>query len=103
MVVKLCCSKKFNLLEKLKTLFSNSFFIGTIISAAAVGVDARRSLTKSIIGLSVSCPMAEIIGMLELKTSLANSSSLNAIKSSGLPPPLAIIITSGLSLNEILL
>ena len=40
----------------------------------------------------------EIIGILDKLTTFANSSSLNAtIKSSVLPPPLAIIITSGLS------
>ena len=35
--------------------------------------------------------------MLDLKTISANFSSLKAIRSSVLPPPLAIIITSGLS------
>ena len=37
--------------------------------------------------------------MLDLKTFSANFSSLNAIRSSVLPPPLAIIITSGILLE----
>ena len=37
---------------------------GTTTSAAAVGVGARRSATKSIRVVSVSCPTAEINGKL---------------------------------------
>ncbi len=38
--------------------------VGVAISAAAVGVGALWSATKSQIVKSVSCPMAEIIGFL---------------------------------------
>ena len=39
-----------------------SVMLGTTISAAAEGVGARRSATKSEIEKSVSCPTAETIG-----------------------------------------
>ena len=42
---------------------SSSERTGTAISAAAVGVGARRSEAKSISVVSVSCPTAEISGM----------------------------------------
>lgn len=64
-------------------------------AAAAVGVGTLRSDTKSIKVVSVSCPTAEIIGILLAKTDLTTFSSLNAHKSSMLPPPRAMIITSG--------
>ena len=43
---------------------------GTAISAAAVGVGARRSEAKSISVVSVSCPTAEISGMAEAAAAL---------------------------------
>ena len=66
----------------------------TAISAAADGVGARTSDTKSEIEKSVSWPTAEIIGIRDLNIALATISSLNAHKSSIEPPPLPIIRTS---------
>ncbi len=65
------------------------------ISAAAVGVGARRSEAKSISVVSVSCPTAEISGMRQAAAARTTISSLNAIRSSRLPPPRATISTSG--------
>ena len=65
-----------------------------IISAAAVGVGALRSATKSEMVKSVWCPIAEIIGSWDEKISLATNSSLNDHKSSIEPPPLQTIKTS---------
>lgn len=59
----------------------------TANSAAADGVGARKSDTKSIMVKSVSCPTADMTGVLQLNTSLATHSSLNAHKSSIEPPP----------------
>jgi len=42
---------------------NNSSSAGTISSAAALGVGARKSATKSAIVKSISCPTAEIIGI----------------------------------------
>ena len=67
---------------------------GDIISAAADGVGALKSATKSEIVKSVSWQIAEIIGILLLNISLATFSSLNGHKSSIDPPPLASTITS---------
>ena len=67
---------------------------GTANSAAADGVGALKSATKSAIVKSVSCPTAEITGNSELFIALATHSSLNGHKSSIEPPPLATIITS---------
>lgn len=66
----------------------------TASSAAAEGVGALKSATKSAIVKSVSCPTAEIIGIFELYIALATISSLNGHKSSNEPPPLPIIKTS---------
>ena len=68
---------------------------GTAISAAAVGVGARRSLAWSIRVVSVSCPTAEISGIAEAAAARTTISSLNAIKSSRLPPPRATMISCG--------
>ena len=68
--------------------------LGTAISAAPVGVGARKSATKSAIVKSISCPTALIIGILEANIALATISSLNAHKSSIEPPPRPQIITS---------
>ena len=67
---------------------------GTAISAAAVGVGARRSLAWSISVVSVSCPTAEISGIAEAAAARTTISSLNAIRSSRLPPPRATMISS---------
>ena len=64
------------------------------ISAAADGVGALKSATKSAIVKSVSCPTAEIIGIFESYIARATISSLNGHRSSKEPPPLAKIMTS---------
>ena len=64
-------------------------------SAAADGVGARRSATKSAMVTSVSCPMAEMTGTEQAAMARATASSLNVHKSSSDPPPRATITTSG--------
>ena len=71
---------------------------GTASSAAAVGVGARRSDTKSVSVVSVSCPTDDIIGVLALNIARTTFSSLNENKSSNDPPPRPIIIVSMSSL-----
>ncbi len=66
----------------------------TASSAAADGVGARKSATKSTIVVSVSCPTAEMTGTEQSNTAWATSLSLKAHKSSMEPPPLPTIITS---------
>lgn len=66
-------------------------------SAAADGVGALRSATKSAIVKSVSCPTALIIGICEAAIVRASFSPLNAQRSSIEPPPRPIINTSGAS------
>ena len=72
----------------------------TASSAAAEGVGARRSATKSMIVVSVSCPTAEITGTEQSNTALATASSLNAQRSSMLPPPRPTIMTSTFSASS---
>ena len=74
---------------------SNSERTGTAISAAAVGVGARRSEAKSISVMSVSCPTAEISGIMEPAAARTTISSLKHHRSSSEPPPRATISTSG--------
>ena len=73
---------------------SSSAAEGTINSAAALGVGARRSATKSAIVKSTSCPTAETIGTTAAAIARATISSLNSHKSSMLPPPRAMTIKS---------
>ena len=54
----------------------------TTISAAADGVGARRSATKSAMVTSVSWPTAEIVGTGQPAIARATTSSLNAQRSS---------------------
>ena len=68
---------------------------GTAISAAAVGVGARRSATKSISVMSVSWPTAEISGMRLAAAARTTISSLKAHRSSIEPPPRATMMRSG--------
>ena len=68
---------------------------GTAISAAAVGVGARRSAAWSIRVVSVSCPTAEISGITLAAAARATLSSLNPQRSSIEPPPRATISRSG--------
>ena len=68
---------------------------GTAISAAAVGVGARRSAAKSISVTSVSWPTAEISGMKLAAAARTTISSLNDHRSSSEPPPRATMMRSG--------
>jgi len=72
----------------------NCFFSFITISAAAEGVGALISATKSEIDTSVSCPTAEIIGIFDSKIAFATISSLKDQRSSSDPPPRAMIRTS---------
>ena len=74
---------------------SRSARAGMAISAAAVGVGARRSEAKSIRVVSVSCPTALISGIGLSAAARTTISSLKAIRSSRLPPPRATMMTSG--------
>jgi hypothetical protein len=76
------------------TVRNNSSCKGTTNSAAADGVGARTSATKSAIVKSVSWPQAETTGMEDWAMALAKASSLNADSSSKEPPPRPIIKTS---------
>ena len=76
------------------SLFKSDSLDGDASSAAAVGVAARVSATKSQIVKSVSCPTPLIVGMRQLAIARATASSLNCHKSSMLPPPRQIISTS---------
>ena len=67
---------------------------GATNSAAAEGVGALKSETKSEIVKSVSWPIPATIGIFDAKIDLATDSSLKHHKSSIEPPPLAKIITS---------
>jgi hypothetical protein len=68
--------------------------IGTARSAAAEGVGARTSATRSQIVMSTSCPTADIVGIGHRATARASRSSLNAQRSSRPPPPRPMITTS---------
>ena len=67
---------------------------GTANSAAADGVAARTSATRSQIVTSTSCPTAEIVGIGHDARARATRSSLNAQRSSRAPPPRPMIRTS---------
>ena len=74
---------------------TNSYLDARItISAAADGVGARRSATRSQIVKSVSCPTPEIVGIRQAATARATISSLNGQRSSSEPPPRQIRTTS---------
>ena len=75
-------------------LRSRSAATGTAISAAAEGVGARRSATKSAMVKSVSCPTAEITGTRQAAMARASPSSLKHHRSSSEPPPRARMTTS---------
>ncbi len=72
----------------------NSSFAATTSSAAADGVGARKSATKSAMVTSVSCPTAEITGTGLSAIARATISSLKAHRSSTEPPPRPTITTS---------
>ncbi len=67
---------------------------GTIRLAASVGVEARRSATKSSRGVSTSWPMALTTGVTALATALTRASLLKGSRSSNEPPPRVITMTS---------
>ncbi len=76
------------------TRSSSSPTSGTTFLAASVGVEARRSATRSSSGESGSWPIAETTGVRHAATVLTNCSSENGSRSSTLPPPRATTITS---------
>src|SRR5712691_2358440 len=73
---------------------SNPARSGLTSSAAAVGVGARRSATKSAIVKSVSWPIPVTTGIGHARIARATISSLKAHKSSMLPPPRTTNMTS---------
>ena len=73
---------------------TNSSRRATTRSAAADGVGARRSATKSAMVTSVSCPTAEMTGTGQAAMARATISSLNAHRSSIDPPPRPTMTTS---------
>ena len=80
---------------QLSTRSNSSARTGTAISAAAVGVGARRSAAKSISVMSVSWPTAEISGIMLSAAARTTISSLNDHRSSSEPPPRATMRRSG--------
>src|SRR5206468_3240200 len=80
---------------RLATSVASSARTGTAISAAAVGVGARRSAAKSISVTSVSWPTAAISGIALSAAARTTTSSLNDQRSSSEPPPRATINRSG--------
>ena len=68
--------------------------LGASSSAAAEGVGARTSATKSLIDTSVSWPTALTIGVAQAATARATASSLKHQRSSREPPPRARISAS---------
>ena len=75
-------------------LLRSSTTSGTTRLAASVGVDALRSDTSSMIGLSFSWPIAEMTGVSQAATALTSASSLKPTRSRKPPPPRVMIITS---------
>ena len=90
-----CCAR----CESSPSWPNSSLRTGTAISAAAVGVGARRSAAWSISVVSVSCPTAEISGIGQSAAARTTSSSLNGHRSSIEPPPRATIKKVGLRLD----
>ena len=67
---------------------------GTIILPASVGVDALASATRSSSGESGSWPIALTTGVRQSDTARSRVSSENGSRSSTLPPPRAMTMTS---------
>ena len=65
--------------------------VGHRRSAAADGVAARRSATRSESETSISCPTAEMVGTGHAASARQTASSLNAQRSSRAPPPRPMI------------
>ena len=76
---------------------SSSSRVQTTSSAAAEGVGARRSATKSAMVTSVSWPTAETTGTGQAAMARATASSLKVQRSSSEPPPRATITSSAQS------
>ncbi|MCY1174611.1 hypothetical protein D9M73_148200 [compost metagenome] len=79
---------------RLSTRRTRSLESGASNSAAADGVGARTSATKSLMETSVSCPTALTIGVTQASTARATASSLKHQRSSSEPPPRARINAS---------
>ena len=77
-----------------ETSDSSAAASGTTLLAASVGVAARTSATRSHSGLSGSWPIALITGVRQAAIARHRVSSENGNRSSVLPPPRAITITS---------
>ena len=63
-------------------------------TAASVGVKPRTSATRSTRERSISWPIPEMIGIVDAATARTRISSLNDQRSSRLPPPRTIAMTS---------
>ena len=70
---------------------------GATLSAAAVGVDVRRSATMSQMQVSGSCPMPVMTGTGQAATARTSPSSLKVMRSSNEPPPRTSRMASGLA------
>ena len=68
---------------------------GATLSAAAVGVEVRRSATMSQMQVSGSCPMPVTTGTGHAATARARPSSLKVMRSSTEPPPRTSRMASG--------
>ncbi|MGC4003544.1 MAG: hypothetical protein QM811_10575 [Pirellulales bacterium] len=77
----------------------NSCVLGTMRSAASLGVNARTSAAKSARVTSISCPIAETTGMFAATIARITASSLNDHRSSLLPPPRTTTSTSNSGVN----
>ena len=83
-----------------KNLISSNLF-GVKNCATLLGVEAAKSAAKSHRLSSISWPIPVITGTREAAIARTNFSSLKTAKSSALPPPRIIVITSGNSLCEL--
>ena len=72
----------------------SSLTSGTIRLAASVGVEARKSATRSSSGVSRWCPIALTRGVRQAAATRTRDSLLNGSRSSNDPPPRATTITS---------
>ena len=74
---------------------ASSVMAGATDSAAAVGVEQRRSPTMSQMEVSGSCPIPVTTGTGQAATARASDSSLKVIRSSNDPPPRTSRMQSG--------
>ena len=87
-----CCRHPLFLILQMRQ--RSNLVTGVASSAAAVGVAALRSATKSAKVTSVSCPTLEITGKRDSKIARTTISSLKAQRSSMEPPPRPMMRTS---------